>query len=240
MTLVKVFPRTVLYTISSKQETRARKGVSQINITRDVFILILALSGIVTASTVKSVRDQSDATGEAATPMDYINAIQEMAEKQVEQTLSVVYDIFDAGSVIAFSKSPEEKEKALSQLETSNEMLDQLATGYQKDLEILQEKMETQMRSAKSGATATLEAGDSIKFDSLTLTVKDVTFEGAQEGVTKNEVFLELSVEGKKEYVRLRGGQEISYLGYRIKYVSFIYNEEFNSMQALIKVEKLA
>ena len=243
MTLVKLFPRgtsTDLYIILLKQKIRDRKGVLEINITRDIFILILTLSGIVTASTIKSVRDQSNATGDAASPPDYVNAIQEMAERKVEQTLRVVYDLFEAGSVIAFSENPEEKERALTQLETSNEMLDQLATGYQRDLEVLQEKMEKQMESINSGITVSLAAGESIKFGLLTVTLKDVKFERVTGGVTENEVLLELLINEEKKDVRLSGGEEITYRGYRIKYVSFIYSEGPDGMQAQIRVERLS
>jgi len=202
--------------------------------------LILSLSGVVTASTIKAVKDQSSATGEAATPTDYINAIQEMAEREIALTLSVVYDMFEAGNVIAFSSNPEEKEKALSKIEASNEKLDQLATGYQKNLETLQEKMEKQMDSLTPAFDVPLGVDESLALGSFKITVKEVRLEQLPGGEMNNEVVLEVTGGEEKKLIYLKGGQEFSLGGYTIKYVSLIYDQESKRMEAQLRVAEIS
>jgi hypothetical protein len=240
MNLVKLFPQNldkfIYYTHQKKDKVLA--GGFYINITRDIFILILSLSGIATASTIKAVKDQSDFTGDATIQGDYIKAIQEMAEQQIGLALSLVYDMLESGNAIAFASDPKEKDRALVRLEASNKKLDELATEYQKNLETLQKKMEKQMKSLSSSIEVTMGADESLPLDSFTLTVKEVRFEQLPSGQTNNKVLLAL-VEGMNEsYVWLKGGEEFTHRGYTIKYVSLIFNEEAKRMEATLRIAK--
>lgn len=214
-------------------------GGVNISITRDIFIIILSLSGVITATTIKAINDQSQYP-DSYTPTleDYRKALQEMAEQEIRMALSVIDEMFEAGEVIAFSKDPEEKKKALDKIEMSNQKLDALATGYQKNLEVLQEKMEKQMEVLTTTFEVTLGINQSMALDSFTLRLKEVKFEQLQAGQLSNEILLELADSEGMSVHKLRGGEKFEYNGYIIKYVSLIFNEETKDFEAKLRVVK--
>lgn len=215
-------------------------GVPAINaITRDIFLIILGLSGIVTGTTIKAVQDSSEYPEDyAPTLEDYRKALREMAEREVRMALSVLDELFEAGEVIAFSDDPAEKEKALGRIEESNKKLDTLATGYEKNLEVLQEKMEKQMEVLTTTFEVTLAVNQSTSLDSFTLRLIEVRFEQLPGGQMINEVLLELSDSEGARVHRLKGGEKLDYKGYVIKYASLILNQETKGLEAKLTVAK--
>jgi hypothetical protein len=213
-------------------------GGINIKIARDILIIILSLSGIVAATTIKAINESQYPDNYTPTLGDYRKALQEMAEREIRMALSVLYEMFEAGEVIAFSPDPEEKKKALAKIETSNQKLDTLATGYQKNLEVLQEKMEKQMEALTTTFEATLAVNQSITLDSFTLRLKEVKFEQLQAGQLDNEILLELTGGEGASIHRLRGGEEFEYNGYIIKYSALIFNEETKGFEVKLRVMK--
>jgi hypothetical protein len=214
--------------------------VPEINvITRDVLLIILGLSGIVTGTTIKAVGDSSKYPEDYSPSLeDYRKELQEMAEREIRMALDVLDDMFEAGEVIAFSDDPEEKNKALNRIETSSQRIDSLATGYQENLEVLQEKMEKQMEVLTTTFEVTLAVNQSTTLDSFTLRLKEVKFEQLPGGQMNNEILLELLDSEGVSVLKLRGGEKFEYEGYIIKYVSLIFNEETKGFEAKLRVVK--
>lgn len=208
-------------------------------ITRDVLLIILGLSGIVTGTTIKAVGDSSKYPEDYSPSLaDYRKELQEMAEREIRMALDVLDDMFEAGEVIAFSDDPEEKNKALNRIETSSQRLDSLATGYQENLEVLQEKMEKQMEVLTTTFEVTLAVNQSAALDSFTLGLKEVKFEQLPGGQMNNEILLELLDSEGVSVHKLRGGEKFEYKGYIIKYVSLIFNEETKGFEAELRIVK--
>jgi len=171
---------------------------------------------------------------------DYRKALQEMAEREVNMSLSVINEMFEAGGVMAFSEDPAEKKKALNKIEMSNQKLDSLATGYQEKLKVLQEKMEKQMEVLTTSFEVTLAVNQSTALDSFTIRLKEVKFEPLPGGQMNNEILLELEDGKGMSMFKLRGGEKFEYKGYSIKYVSLIFNEETKGFEAKLRVVKPA